>query len=82
MAAHYTTVIEALQKKNIRYDNDSPTMLGIYLGKHCWHWFEKLTDGNIYFNHTYSQNTGRTKRGTMHRINIKRRISKKIGIEL
>jgi hypothetical protein len=45
-------------------------LIGINKGKWNYHWFEVMGD-SVYFNHTYSQLTGRTKKGVMHSIRVK-----------
>lgn len=48
------------------------TLIGIKLrSKHVWHWFtyNQFTNSTFTsFDHSYSQNTGRTKKGLAHRI--------------
>lgn len=38
--------------------------------KSVWHWFLKM-DSCLYFDHSYSMNTGKTHKGTMHGLRIK-----------
>lgn len=53
-------------------------------GKHVWHWFTKTTfeatekheaSVHVRFDHSYSMNTGRTKRGLAHRLRIEEKIT-------
>lgn len=44
-------------------------IIGINKNNNCYHWFEVINE-NIYFNHTYSMNTGKIKKGIMHGLNI------------
>lgn len=52
-------------------------------GQHVWHWFKQVTysatetlQARVYFrfDHSYSMNTGRTKRGLMHGVRIEQKI--------
>jgi hypothetical protein len=52
-------------------------------GQHVWHWFKQSTyaatetrEAAVYlhFDHSYSMNTGRSKRGTMYGIRMKMKI--------
>lgn len=52
-------------------------------GQHVWHWFKQTTfvatqtrEARVFlsFDHSYSQNTGRTKRGLMHRLRMESKI--------
>ncbi len=59
-------------------------MLGIKNGKHVWHWFTEFeyADGTrISFDHSYSQNTGKTLRGTSQAIYIKEALGKKLNVD-
>lgn len=72
-----TQVIEALKNNNIRFE-ETENMIGIYV-KNVWHWFRSY-DSFLVFNHSYSQNTGKTKKGLIHGLNVRKSISKKIGV--
>ncbi len=51
---------------------DDENKVGICKGKGVWHWFDVYDNGNfVIFNHSYSQNTGRTFKGIMHEIKVK-----------
>jgi hypothetical protein len=51
---------------------EDPKFIGIrFAHKNVWHWFEVTNDGFVDFDHSYSQNTGKTKRGVMHMIRVK-----------
>jgi hypothetical protein len=60
-------------------------MLGIKNGKHVWHWFTEFSRKNttyISFDHSYSQNTGKTLRGITQSIYIKEALGKKLNLDL
>ncbi len=44
-------------------------LIGVNKNNNCYHWFE-IFGGDIYFNHTYSMNTGKTNKGTLHGLRI------------
>ena len=44
-------------------------IIGINKNNNCYHWFEVLND-YLLFNHTYSMNTGKTNKGTLHGLRI------------
>lgn len=55
--------------------------------KFVWDWFKAHTyyvDGivSMDFDHSYSQNTGRTKKSVMHRINTRAKYENLLGLEL
>ena len=61
------------------------SMLGIKNGKHVWHWFTEFTSKDkthISFDHSYSQNTGKSLRSTGQSIYVKTSIGKKLKIDL
>jgi hypothetical protein len=56
------------------YMQDTMPMVGFRLPKkHVYHWFEITPSGFLLFHHSYSQNTGKSKRGMgarMHAWNL------------
>lgn len=63
-------LIENATKKNFKiefivdqFDNE---LIGINKGKSCYHWFKVYSNDNVFFDHTYSCNTGNIKRGFDH----------------
>lgn len=44
-------------------------IIGINKNNNCYHWFEILND-YLLFNHTYSMNTGKSIKGTLHGLKI------------
>ena len=44
-------------------------IIGINKNNNCYHWFEVLND-YLLFNHTYSMNTGKSIKGTLHGLRI------------
>ena len=51
-------------------------MIGIcYKDSHTYHWFIQFDD-DVYFHHSYSMLTGRTKKGLRHRM----RVSARLGV--
>lgn len=44
-------------------------IIGINKNNNCYHWFEVMND-YLLFNHTYSMNTGKTIKGTLHGLRI------------
>jgi hypothetical protein len=60
-------------------------LLGIKNGKFVWHWFTEFNHDNttrISFDHSYSQNTGKTLKGTSQSIYIKEALGKKLNLDL
>lgn len=45
-------------------------MIGINKGKSCYHWFKCYDENSIFFDHTYSCNTGNVKKGITHAIKV------------
>jgi hypothetical protein len=75
-------IVPLLKAKNIPFEvgNDS---IGIRTGKYVWHWFDQSITGQVlFFNHSYSQNTGSSKSGFRRGMRVKMAISKKIGFEI
>jgi hypothetical protein len=69
-----TQLIEKANQKNFRVefslDQFGEEMIGINKNKSCYHWFNVFSNGDVMFNHTYSMNTGTTKKGTMHGLRV------------
>lgn len=74
------TLIDALNQKAIRFEHRE-SMIGITFGKHVWHWFDCKYD-LITFDHSYSQNTGKTFRGVMHGVNVVLALNKRLKITI
>ncbi len=64
-----TQLIQNATAKGFKVNTENENLIGVNKGKFVWHWFDVLC-GEVYFNHSYSQNTGATKKSTMHRINV------------
>jgi hypothetical protein len=66
-------LIKIANEKNFRVlfssDKFNNPLIGIDKGKHSVHWFE-IFQNDIYFNHTYSMNTGGVKKGIRHGLNV------------
>lgn len=49
-----------------------------YINKHVYHWFGTYmydgANGVMYLDHSYSQNTGVTKKGVTHKMKVERRV--------
>jgi len=60
-------------KRNCNINIESEKFIGVkFPGQHVWHWFDvDQIDESVWFNHSYSQNTGTTKRGLRHGMKIK-----------
>lgn len=55
-----------------KFDNE---LIGINKGKWSYHWFRVWNyrgEDEVSFYHTYSQLTGKSKKGTMHSIRVER----------
>lgn len=67
-------LLEAAKLKNFKTESHvnrfGNELIGINKNKHCWHWFEILETGYALFSHTYSMNTGKSKSGTLHALNV------------
>jgi hypothetical protein len=86
-------LIEALKKNNIRYEVRPGKAYGCtyigfqFKGKKCewvWHWVEYLVlDLTGYtcltFDHTYSMNTGKSKKGFSNEFAVKQRLQEATG---
>lgn len=72
-------LIETANTKGYKVNTEYPNEVGIqfptkrYSG--LWHWFHIHSDGTCYFTHSYSQNTGKSFKGTMHRIKIQDKLN-------
>ena len=45
-------------------------LIGIcFFGHYVYHWFVQLGE-DVYFDHSYSMNTGKTKKGLRHRMRV------------
>jgi hypothetical protein len=55
----------------LQYSEDllGTELIGIGKGKGCYHWF-KVYGEDVYFDHTYSCNTGSIKRGLSHAVKV------------
>lgn len=53
--------------------------VGFYSGKNVWHWFYICKDGTLIFDHSYSQNTGKTKKGFLQS-KVAERLANKFSI--
>jgi hypothetical protein len=49
-----------------KFGND---LVGVNKNNNCYHWFQVI-DEYVLFNHTYSMNTGKTNKGTMHGLRV------------
>jgi ABC-type glycerol-3-phosphate transport system substrate-binding protein len=85
------TFISALTRKgwSVEINADPNTdfkKIGFTYGKNNWHWFTwfPLSSGKEFldFDYTYSQLTGKTKRGYKHRKRILKSIEKLTGISI
>lgn len=64
-----------------KYDFSDSRLVGIQLRLHVWHWFYRLPDGTLLFSHSYSQASGKTKKGGYkgtHRFKVEKSIMKKM----
>ena len=69
-----TQLIENATKLNATICLDYENQIGVrYPGKFTFHWFD-TTYGYPRFSHSYSMNTGSSKKGTMHAIRVKTRL--------
>ena len=60
-----------------------PTAIGFrYFNSTTGHWFRLAQDTILGFDHSYSMETGKQKRGTMHEATTRRHIEKTIGVPL
>ena len=64
-------LIEAATKKKYQIDTSYETLIGINKGKGVWHWWNSHGLGEeVFFDHSYSQNTGRTCRSALRGIRL------------
>lgn len=71
-------LINACENAGVKYNLEYEGQIGIKTGRFVWHWFETSF---LLFQHSYSQNTGSTKKGTRHGWKIKDAITKKTGFD-
>lgn len=71
----------ACEEKKIECDS-TDTVFGVRIKSGVWHWFNHLNGELFVFNHTYSQNTGKTNKGILHGISVRSYIEHKTGIDL
>jgi hypothetical protein len=74
-----------VQETGKTYCNEK--LIGISFGKFVWHWFTLVqynNDGQQYltFLESYSTNTGKTKSGMIHMMNVCRSLNKKLKTNL
>ena len=66
---------EGAAKIGARVNEDYQGQIGIqYKGTHVWHWFKIYSEDFVAFDHSYSMNTGRSKKGIRHGMKIKSRL--------
>jgi hypothetical protein len=60
------------KKFTIEFDQtrSGAELIGINKGKWNYHWFEVFGDNEVIFLHSYSQLTGKTKKGWKHRMQV------------
>ncbi len=67
-------LIAKATEKNFRIefskDKFGNEIIGVNKNNNCYHWFQILNDDYLLFNHTYSMNTGKTNKGTLHGLRI------------
>ena len=51
-------------------------LIGINKNNWVWHWFEVYPWGNVFFKQSYSQITGKSKKGTMHGLRVEMSLEK------
>jgi hypothetical protein len=66
-------LIDNATAKNFRIEFDEnqygQQLIGINKNKWSYHWFN-VYDNEVYYSHTYSQLTGKTKKGMKHRWSV------------
>lgn len=78
--------IETLVNKGFSVDKHE-TKGRIYIGirypkHHVWHWFVKYESSEyLFFSESYSQNTGKSIKSTIHGLNVQKYIESKISAE-
>jgi hypothetical protein len=76
-------MLGTLKAKNVSFEyRPEDEVLGVCLTKHVWHWFS-ISEGNNFmmFDHTYSQNTGRTQKGTKRSFDVTNHLVRVTGID-
>jgi hypothetical protein len=63
-------------KLQFSQDEFGNELVGINKNKSCYHWFKVYFGGNVFFDHTYSCNTGNVKRGFNHGFKITESLEK------
>lgn len=82
MKSAITLIIDKCNATNTKYDLQEG-FIGFQLkNKHVWHWFKHLDGTDFYFHHSYSQNTGATKRGMKQRFRVYHSINRVLGINI
>ena len=70
-------------KVNHFYYHENQGEVGVkFKNSFVWHWwfFHQIDDEVIYlFNHSYSMNTGKSKKGVKHRMNVGRMFSEAVN---
>jgi len=61
---------------------EQDSMFGITLKPGIWHWFKHHKENIFVFDHTYSQNTGFTKKGILHGIGVRSYVKHKTGVDI
>lgn len=70
-------LIENAISKGYKVNTESLNFVGIqfnakrYSG--LWHWFS-VSDNSVWFDHSYSQNTGKSFKGLYHSMNVKTKL--------
>lgn len=70
-----------IQKSELFEDR---VMIGVRLGKTQWDWYDVyVIDGltSLFFNHTYSCNTGKVIKSLSHRMNRKSALANVLGVD-
>lgn len=77
---------EALTAKEILFiDHKTNQRFGVYLGGRVWHWFTYYSTGNrfwLLFKHSYSADTGKSKKGIQHEQRVLHHIERETGLKL
>ncbi len=64
-------LIENAKRKNCSINSEDNKFVGVCFNrKHVYHWF-KIEDNTVWFDHSYSMNTGVVKKGLSHGMRIK-----------
>ena len=74
------SITSVLDEKRVKYEVNKNNSIGIMLTPFCWTWID-IVGGIAFLSHTYSQNTGKVKKGLNHRV-IKLAHLKRLGITL